>query len=154
MKYTVLILFLFYGCLSYSQSIVKSSIDGGGSYFSDENTQVLFTIGETLVREINIGNISVSEGFINTTESHGLNLLEDAALNEIKVSPNPTKGILSLNGDTSKIINIEIYSLLGAKLMILKTDFRVVNLAAFENAVYFVKLNTINASKTIKIIKQ
>jgi len=154
MKHLILILFLFYGCLSSSQSIVKSSVDAGGSYFNDETIQVLFTIGETLVREINIENISVSEGFINTTESHGLNLLESVALNEIIVYPNPTKGILSLNGDTSKILNIEVYSLLGTKLMILKTDFRTINLNAFENAVYFMKLNTINASKIIKIIKQ
>ena len=154
MKQTVLVLLLFYSFLSYSQSIVKSSVDAGGSFFSNETTQVLFTIGETLVREINIGSINVSEGFINTTESHGLNLLAYAALNDIKVSPNPTHGILSINGDTSKIISIEIYSLLGAKLMVMKNDFREINLEAFENAVYFVKLNTINSTKTIKIVKQ
>ena len=154
MKKSIVILAFFFGCLSHSQSIVKSSIDGGGSFFSNGDTQVLFTIGETLVREIKVGNIILSEGFINQTENSGLSIIENLWLNDIKVYPNPTKGILSIDGDTSKIISIETYSLLGAKLKIIKNDFREINLKEFENAVYFVKLNAINASKTIKIIKQ
>jgi len=154
MKQSILILFLFFGCLSYSQSIVKSSIDVGGASVNNGNVQVLFTIGETLVREINVGNIIISEGFINNAESSELNIHENSWLNDIIAYPNPTKGMLSIKGDTSKIISIEIYSLLGAKLMTVKNDFREINLKEFENAVYLVKLNTTNASKTIKIIKQ
>lgn len=144
-------------CLSLSlqgQSIYKSSIDSGGASATAGNIQALYTIGEVFVAEQSAGNIILSEGFINQTESPGLSILENLWLNDIKVYPNPTKGILSINGDTSKIISIEIYSLLGAKLKLIKNDFREINLTAFENAVYFVKLNALNASKTIKIIKQ
>jgi len=96
MKQSILILFLFFGCLSYSQSIVKSSIDVGGASVNNGNVQVLFTIGETLVREINVGNIIISEGFINNAESSELNIHENSWLNDIIAYPNPTKGMLSI----------------------------------------------------------
>ncbi|MBN4084953.1 T9SS type A sorting domain-containing protein [Flavobacteriaceae bacterium AH-315-B10] len=154
MKNLILMLTLFFGCLSYSQSIVKSSIDSGGASSSNGNIQILYSFGEINVQESEVGNIILSEGFISSGETIPLSIKESELLLGVSLYPNPTKGILSINGDTSKIISIEIYSLLGAKLMTVKNEFREINLKEFENAVYLVKLNTINASKTIKIIKQ
>lgn len=49
----------------HAQNIEKFSIDNGGASVSAGNLQVLYTIGEVNVQELNIGSISISEGFIN-----------------------------------------------------------------------------------------
>ena len=48
-----------------AQSIEKFSIDSGGASASADGIQILYTIGEVHVQELNVGGISVSEGFIN-----------------------------------------------------------------------------------------
>jgi len=153
MKKTLVMAVILLGSQAIAQTIVRSSTDSGGESVSDVSIQVLYTIGEVVVGEISSGDIILSEGFINGT-SITLSNYDDKLLNKFLLYPNPTKGILSVNGDTSEITSIEIYSLLGSKLMTMKNGYEEINLNEFENAVYFVKLTTMNASKTVKIIKQ
>jgi len=48
-----------------SQTIDKFSIDSGGATATAGGIEILYTIGEVNVQELNAGVISVSEGFIN-----------------------------------------------------------------------------------------
>ncbi|MDN3493458.1 hemagglutinin protein [Winogradskyella bathintestinalis] len=50
---------------SNAQSIEKFSIDSGGASVTAGGIQMLYTIGEVNVQELNAGGILVSEGFIN-----------------------------------------------------------------------------------------
>jgi hypothetical protein len=50
-----------------SQSIEKYSIDSGGASALVGDVQVLYTIGEVNVQELTVGDIQLSEGFINPT---------------------------------------------------------------------------------------
>ncbi|WCO01741.1 T9SS type A sorting domain-containing protein [Psychroserpens ponticola] len=61
-----LLLNLFVFC-GYSQSIEKFSIDSGGASTSAGGIQILYTIGEVVVQEYSTTNLSVSEGFINSS---------------------------------------------------------------------------------------
>ncbi|WP_353780233.1 hemagglutinin protein [Winogradskyella sp. 3972H.M.0a.05] len=56
----------FYCCLLSlnGQTIEKFNIDSGGASASAGNIEVLYTIGEVAVREVNVGSVSISEGFI------------------------------------------------------------------------------------------
>jgi hypothetical protein len=65
MKSIVLIFALFFYNLCLPQSIEKFSIDSGGASASNGNIEVLYTLGEVNVQELNAGNIAVSEGFIS-----------------------------------------------------------------------------------------
>ena len=49
----------------HAQNIEKFSIDSGGASASAGNIHILYTVGEVNVQELNIGSISISEGFIN-----------------------------------------------------------------------------------------
>ena len=49
----------------HSQSIVKNSIDSGGGSTTNGGIQILYTIGEVNIREVTVGDIQLSEGFIN-----------------------------------------------------------------------------------------
>lgn len=48
-----------------SQTIEKFSIDNGGASFQNGNIQMLYTIGEVNVQEVNTTAMELSEGFIN-----------------------------------------------------------------------------------------
>lgn len=52
--------------LGWAQTIHKFSIDNGGASVTSGNISMLYTIGEVNVQELKVGNIAVSEGFINS----------------------------------------------------------------------------------------
>ena len=68
--------------------------------------------------------------------------------------PNPTKDILSVKGNISKLNAIEIYSITGKQVMILNNDFESINISRLQAGMYFVNLRSETASNTIKIIKE
>lgn len=57
---------LFISFLCSAQSIEKFSIDSGGTNTTSGGINILYTIGEVNVQELNTGNIKISEGFINS----------------------------------------------------------------------------------------
>lgn len=57
--------FLLLPLFGMGQSIEKFSIDSGGASSSAGNIEIFYTIGEVNVQERSVGNIQVSEGFIN-----------------------------------------------------------------------------------------
>ena len=63
-KLTFLITLLI-GFLCNGQSIEKFSIDSGGTSATAGGIEILYTIGEVNVQELDAGTVSVSEGFIN-----------------------------------------------------------------------------------------
>lgn len=66
MKHFIISIGAFFLSLSsFSQTIEKFSIDSGGASTSAGGIQILYTIGEVNVAESSVGNIQVSEGFIN-----------------------------------------------------------------------------------------
>ena len=83
-----------------------------------------------------------------------LSIKDAETLLGISVYPNPTKGKLYLNGDTSKLKDIHIYSMTGQHVMKVKDNFREINIESLQAAIYFVKLNTTDAAGTYKIVKE
>jgi hypothetical protein len=86
MKNKLIISMLLIGNLLYSQSISKSSIDSGGAVAQAGDIQIMYTIGEVNVQELSVGNIQVSEGFINPEIQLAIKLnptvfLQGAAIN-------------------------------------------------------------------------
>ncbi len=75
-------------------------------------------------------------------------------LTGLSLYPNPTSGILYINGDISKLKDVNIYSITGQHVMEVKDNFREIDISKLDSALYFVKLNTEKGTGTIKIIKQ
>ena len=65
LKFISTILTLLLIVFAKAQSIEKFSIDSGGASASTGGIEILYTIGEVNVQELNAGGIIVSEGFIN-----------------------------------------------------------------------------------------
>ncbi|MBE9491175.1 MAG: T9SS type A sorting domain-containing protein [Bacteroidetes bacterium] len=83
-------------------------------------------------------------------ENEGLGI-EDNSENIFNLYPNPTNGKLQIN-TTQEIILIEVYSLVGQKVLETKTE---INLSNLVSGVYFVKIENENGfSEVHKIIKE
>ncbi|MGQ2983017.1 T9SS type A sorting domain-containing protein [Flavobacterium sp.] len=76
-------------------------------------------------------------------------------LSNIKAYPNPVSGILNISGGES-ITSVEVHNMLG-QIVVAKTinsNEGQIDMGAFPDGSYFVKISTDKASKTVKIIKQ
>lgn len=65
MKKTLTIAIILLPLMLNAQTIEKFSIDSGGDHVIVGNIDMLYTIGEVNVREVTVGDIQLSEGFIN-----------------------------------------------------------------------------------------
>ena len=83
-----IIVALFLSMIIHSQTIDKFSIDSGGASATAGGIEILYTIGEVNVQELNAGGISVSEGFISTNFKVNINpqvFLQGPLLNPMTV---------------------------------------------------------------------
>jgi len=80
--------------------------------------------------------------------------VENKLLTGLSIYPNPTKGMLYLKGDISQLKAINIYSFTGQHVMEVKSNFEAIDLRKLQSAIYFVKLDSEEASATLKIVKK
>ena len=92
----LIVTFLFSVVLS-AQTIANFSIDNGG-VSSENSIKILYTIGEVNIQEHSVGNIILSEGFINGNITSSTLGLEDEDLlgQKIIVYPNPVSDIINI----------------------------------------------------------
>lgn len=126
------------------------------------------TVGTTVMRVItkwagNSGGANAPVACDNThdgeTEDYTLNVLaalsvDEFGLSGISVYPNPTNAILNIKGLETTLKSVEVYSVTGKRVITATTNLETINVSAIANGVYFLKLNTADASKTIKFIKE
>ncbi|HLT53058.1 MAG TPA: hypothetical protein VKZ97_04185, partial [Flavobacteriaceae bacterium] len=94
----ILLSFVIVGLCAKAQTIEKFSIDNGGASVTNGNTQILYTIGEVNVQETVMGNILLSEGFINPAGNGETLSTNHGVLSEnIKVFPNPASETLNIS---------------------------------------------------------
>lgn len=75
-------------------------------------------------------------------------------LTGISLYPNPTKNIIYTKGDISRLKSIDVYSVFGQHMMQIDTNFDEINMSKLQSSLYFIKLNTENASVTYKVVKE
>jgi type IX secretion system substrate protein len=71
------------------------------------------------------------------------------------VYPNPVKNILNLS-NTQNIENVAVYNLIGQQVLVkeLNVNHGQIDMSNLSSGTYFVKLNTANGTKTVKVLKQ
>jgi photosystem II stability/assembly factor-like uncharacterized protein len=78
-------------------------------------------------------------------------------LNELKVSPNPTNSLITLDAEINSKAEIRIFSLNGQLMFVKKVDKLdqlTIDISSYASGVYFVRVNTENNILTQKIVKQ
>jgi len=127
-----------------------------GSAFGDQFFTACGPATGGILEPANCGGFPGSQLMNDTFDSSGATLSNSdfKLLTGLSVYPNPTNGILYINGDISKLKNVNIYSITGQHVMEVKDNFREIDITKLSPALYFVKLNTEQGTGTIKIIKQ
>jgi hypothetical protein len=74
--------------------------------------------------------------------------------NSIILYPNPAKDVLNIKGDVSKLKSIEVYSILGKRLLEVKENFNEINISNLQSGMYLLRVNTNETSVTYKIVKE
>lgn len=149
MKQLVIILTMLFGVSIGAQSIEKFSIDSGGQSVSNGGINLLYSIGETHVREINTGNIWLSEGFINSFDSTTLGVSE-YEIATVKIYPNPTSGAINVSTNL-EISKLELFDVTGKSILVNKST-KILKLNTLHSGTYFLRIHTLNRIFTKKVL--
>ena len=98
-------------------------------------------------------NAPVNTGTTITTLSVTVTGINEFASSEIKIYPNPTTGIFSIENKGAEIQKIKIYNLLGEQIMvekISKDSKQVIDLSNQTKGVYFIEIIGTNNTSIIK----
>ncbi|HPF97008.1 MAG TPA: T9SS type A sorting domain-containing protein, partial [Mangrovimonas sp.] len=137
MKTKLIYLIMCVGVWAQAQTIEKFSIDSGGSSTSTGSIQILYTLGEVSVQEYSLGNLQVSEGFINSFPEGTLGLATETPAENVLLYPNPAHDRFYVTG-TQPIKKLMLYDMSG-KLMA-STDQNQMAVGHLASGVYFVQI--------------
>jgi hypothetical protein len=99
-------------------------------------------------------NLPVDTGLANTTFQ--LLAKDQFAIDQsVVVSPNPTSGVFNVKA-SSMIQSVAVYDLQGRIVAthLLGETAAAINISAYANGVYFVKVKTANGSQVQKLVKK
>eukprot|EP01093_Parvamoeba_rugata_P009786 TRINITY_DN26880_c0_g1_i1.p1 TRINITY_DN26880_c0_g1~~TRINITY_DN26880_c0_g1_i1.p1 ORF type:complete len:155 (-),score=17.43 TRINITY_DN26880_c0_g1_i1:134-598(-) len=135
-----------------SQSIKKSSIDSGGASTVVNNIQILYTIGEVVVRETSTPTISVSEGFINPEFNSTLSTYDhQISHSNIIIYPNPTNQFINITTDIP-LTKVELFDVLGRSIFQSKTISDPIEVSKLKAGVYLLRLYQNAKSITKRVV--
>ena len=75
-------------------------------------------------------------------------------LNSISLSPNPSKGIITINAPNSTIYATKVYDILGKQVLSQFNKSQTINLTNLQNGLYLVKIETEQGFLVKKIVKE
>jgi len=152
-KYITILAILVLSFVSNAQSIANFSIDSGGLIITNSSIKMIYTIGEVNVQESGIGNISLSEGFINGNIVSSTLAVDDEVLTDvITIFPNPVSNIVNINS-IIPIENVEFYDVLGKKVLTTKETAQI-QIDHLTTGVYMLKVTTEQGLLVKKLIVQ
>lgn len=149
MKTKLIYLIMCVGVWTQAQTIEKFSIDSGGSSTSTGSIQILYTLGEVCVQEYSLGNLQVSEGFINSFPEGTLGLATETPAENVLLYPNPAHDRFYVTG-TQPIKKLMLYDMSG-KLMA-STDQNQMAVGHLASGVYFVQIVTQATSEVKRLV--
>jgi hypothetical protein len=98
-----------------------------------------------------------SNGWTANYSSTTLGINEYHFNNKLKIYPNPTNGIFTIQSFFENTITGKIYDVLGQevlKSLSIANGMNTIDIAKLPNGIYLLKVNDLEETNTIKIIKQ
>lgn len=92
-------------------------------------------------------------------EDYAVNVLASLSVDEfglsgVSIFPNPANNVINIKGLETTLINVEVYTVTGQKVISTSTNLETINVSTIASGVYFLKLNADDAAKTFKFIKE
>lgn len=78
----------------------------------------------------------------------------EVELRGVSIFPNPATDVVTINGLDNELTKVEVYNIGGQRVLETTTNMEAINVAALQTGVYFVKVYTETASKTVKLVKK
>ncbi|WP_431158127.1 T9SS type A sorting domain-containing protein [Winogradskyella poriferorum] len=117
-----------------------------GSTSNDYSIPVTYTI--------TAGNGTVETWVITVTEEETLSVGENDLSIDISIYPNPTTGIINLNGELKDLSSVQIISVMGQMVYERNGDFNTLDLSFLKSGVYFLRIWVKEKQKTLRFIRQ
>ncbi len=118
MKKILLFTMLLFVYVATAQvSVKKSSISTSGGTMTSGSHEVIFTVGETNIQEMDTSNTHLSEGFIGPDIAGALGITDYGTLSGISVYPNPVKDNFNLSLPQSGTYEVYLYNLQGKQIL-------------------------------------
>lgn len=136
-----------------NNSVLASDPTVGGSFQSYEQADMT---DDAMVNYTDvIDNVGSSGTGLSGTTSFSFNTLSIAknVLTGVSLYPNPTNGNVSIKG-VNNLESVEVMNVNGQRVLNFNGHLETLNVNDLNSGVYFVKLSTAIASKTIKLIKK
>jgi len=127
------------------QQIISTDTDGPRSVFAadidgDGDTDVL--------------SASIVDSKIAWYENFTILGIEDNNIKDFSIYPNPTSTILNMNTKNIEIIKIEIYDVLGKKVLVTKGNTTQIDISNLDSGLYLVNIQTKQGVLVKKIVKE
>jgi beta-glucanase (GH16 family) len=105
---------------------------------------------------VNFAQSTMEIDYVRVYQQNVLNIGNQTNFSSIKLFPNPVTNKLTIERNEKTNATAEIYSLLGQKLYtcILKEENTNIDLADFQNGIYFVLITSEKGNNTYKIVKK
>jgi hypothetical protein len=111
----------------------------------------VFLRNTTLTPKVEIDEIRIGQTWADVTPAN-LSVNSFGNISGLKVYPNPAKNVLNITSDNFETKNVEIYNVLGAKVLTTKVTNTPVNIASLTKGVYVVKVTENGKTATRKLV--
>lgn len=158
MRYSLAV-FLFVGCLGFSQTISKQVIGPGGQTFENGTYRLSYTTGEVTVGSMTSenSNIQLGNGYYPSLNLSTLNTESPELQLQVKVFPNPTKEVIYITHPTEQFFEVRISDVSGKQILqIAHQKQQPLSVQTLSTGTYLVTVTTKDSKQTntYKIIKQ
>lgn len=140
---------LLFPFLSFGQQVVSPS----GSFFTNQNGSVSFTVGETIIGVLEGNGNTFHQGFQQPAISSSSNLQESEMYN-ISLFPNPAKNQINIKGYGERAdISVTIVDIHGNRVIeTMLTESCQLNVSLFPKGFYLVFVDVGESRHTEKLI--
>jgi len=130
--------------------------NAGGKKFT--KTVSGFTNGQTISYACKFafaGGLAITKYLsYNVGDNCALSVNNSVLAQSVKLFPNPVKNILNLNSPIKTITKVEIYSVIGKKVLTFGNDPEQMNIEELSSGIYLIKISSNNGAYTTKFIKE
>ena len=80
--------------------------------------------------------------------------INDNILSPITISPNPTKGLVTITAPNTIIKSVRVYDMLGKQVLTQKNYTQTINLTTLQSGFYLIKVETVQGTLVKRIVKE
>jgi alpha-tubulin suppressor-like RCC1 family protein len=131
----------------------QSIFAGKTHAFAIKNDASLWAWGSNDYGQLGSGTLSTSYGRIAISSICGTTSVDDKEVNSVKLSPNPTQGLINIDGIEGLDLDVSIFSNVGKLIKTIKNSNNILNISDLPVGIYILKITNAKSSVSKQIVK-